>query len=168
MKQTSLSWPNFTGPLLLDSNEAFSLKPSTADAGSPSPSSSRTSGPTRRLSSSRLRFSPRGSDRLATGSRRRPDLVKTDEGYPPGIGVKNTLLILGGINCLGVLFTFLVPESTGKSLKEMSQENEEDEGTAESTLRSKKLQKFFSNVCKKLQKFFTKERRKTKKCLEIF
>ncbi|KAL6995037.1 hypothetical protein U1Q18_005171 [Sarracenia purpurea var. burkii] len=109
------------------------------------------------LSSSRLRFSPQGSDRLATGSRRRPDLAKTDDGYPSGIGVKNTLLILGGINCLGVLFTFLVPESTGKSLEEMSQENEEDEGMTESTLRSKKL-----------QKFFTKERQKMKKCLEIF
>ncbi|KAL6977473.1 Low affinity inorganic phosphate transporter 1, partial [Sarracenia purpurea var. burkii] len=58
------------------------------------------------------------------------DPTKTDKGYPPGIGVNNTLLILGGINCLGVLFTFLVPESNGKSLEEMSQENEEDEGTA--------------------------------------
>ncbi|XP_057476728.1 low affinity inorganic phosphate transporter 1-like [Actinidia eriantha] len=55
------------------------------------------------------------------------DPTKTDKGYPPGIGVKNTLLILGGINFLGILFTFLVPESNGKSLEEMSQENEEEE-----------------------------------------
>ncbi|XP_057488984.1 inorganic phosphate transporter 1-4-like [Actinidia eriantha] len=55
------------------------------------------------------------------------DPTKTDKGYPPGIGVKNTLLILGGVNFLGFLFTFLVPESNGKSLEEMSQENEEEE-----------------------------------------
>lgn len=60
------------------------------------------------------------------------DPKKTDKGYPPGIGVKNTLLILGGVNLLGVLFTFLVPESKGKSLEEMSREDEDDEETAAS------------------------------------
>ncbi|XWS13376.1 hypothetical protein CRYUN_Cryun36dG0032400 [Craigia yunnanensis] len=51
---------------------------------------------------------------------------KTDAGYPPGIGVKNSLMVLGGINFLGMVFTFLVPESKGKSLEELTGENEED------------------------------------------
>ena len=56
------------------------------------------------------------------------DKAKADAGFPAGIGVKNSLLVLGGINLLGVLFTFLVPESKGKSLEEMSREsNEENE-----------------------------------------
>ncbi|KAI9182270.1 hypothetical protein LWI28_023742 [Acer negundo] len=60
------------------------------------------------------------------------DKSKTDAGYPPGIGVKNSLLALGVVNFLGMLFTFLVPESKGKSLEEMSGENEEnDQGEAE-------------------------------------
>ncbi|KAG9154852.1 hypothetical protein Leryth_023914 [Lithospermum erythrorhizon] len=57
------------------------------------------------------------------------DPKKTDAGYPPGIGVRNSLLVLGCINFLGVVFTFLVPESKGKSLEEMSKENEEEENT---------------------------------------
>ncbi|KAG6668647.1 hypothetical protein CIPAW_01G185500 [Carya illinoinensis] len=52
---------------------------------------------------------------------------KTDKGYPPGIGVKNSLLMLGGINFLGMLFTLLVPETKGKSLEELTGENEESE-----------------------------------------
>ncbi|KAL4361339.1 hypothetical protein GQ457_04G027210 [Hibiscus cannabinus] len=52
------------------------------------------------------------------------DKAKTDAGYPPGIGVKNSLIVLGVINALGFMFTFLVPESKGKSLEEMSGENE--------------------------------------------
>lgn len=55
------------------------------------------------------------------------DPTKTDKGYPPGIGVRNALMVLGGVNFLGMVFTLLVPESKGKSLEEMSQENEEDE-----------------------------------------
>lgn len=55
------------------------------------------------------------------------DKTKTDAGYPPGIGVKNSLIVLGFVNLLGLLFTFLVPESKGKSLEEMSGENQ-DEG----------------------------------------
>lgn len=51
-----------------------------------------------------------------------PDKAKTDAGYPPGIGVKNSLIVLGAVNFLGLLFTFLVPESKGKSLEEMSGE----------------------------------------------
>nr|GMC57286.1 inorganic phosphate transporter 1-4-like [Ipomoea batatas]GMD74401.1 inorganic phosphate transporter 1-4-like [Ipomoea batatas] len=48
---------------------------------------------------------------------------KTEAGYPPGIGVKNSLIVLGCINFLGMLFTLLVPESKGKSLEELSKEN---------------------------------------------
>lgn len=53
------------------------------------------------------------------------DPKKADAGYPAGIGVKNSLIVLGGINVLGMLFTFLVPESKGKSLEELSGENED-------------------------------------------
>ncbi|KAG2727954.1 hypothetical protein I3843_01G177600 [Carya illinoinensis] len=57
----------------------------------------------------------------------------TDAGYAPGIGVKNTLIVLGGINTLGVFFTLLVPESKGKSLEELTGENEEEEETGEAS-----------------------------------
>ncbi|CAA2980555.1 inorganic phosphate transporter 1-4-like isoform X3 [Olea europaea var. sylvestris] len=59
------------------------------------------------------------------------DPNKTDAGYPPGIGIRNSLIVLGCVNFLGMLFTFLVPESKGKSLEEMSKENEEDENVTE-------------------------------------
>ncbi|KAL0907503.1 hypothetical protein M5K25_021918 [Dendrobium thyrsiflorum] len=55
------------------------------------------------------------------------DKTKTDHGYPPGIGVRNALFVLAACNLLGLMFTFLVPESKGKSLEEMSGENEEEE-----------------------------------------
>ncbi|PON87789.1 Phosphate permease [Trema orientale] len=55
------------------------------------------------------------------------DKAKTDAGYPAGIGMKNSLIVLGVINLFGLLFTFLVPESKGKSLEEMSRENEDQE-----------------------------------------
>ncbi|XP_016555434.2 low affinity inorganic phosphate transporter 3 [Capsicum annuum] len=55
------------------------------------------------------------------------DSSKVDAGYPTGIGVKNALIVLGCVNLLGMLFTFLVPESKGKSLEEMSKENEGEE-----------------------------------------
>lgn len=45
-----------------------------------------------------------------------------------GIGVRNTLIILGVVNFLGVLFTFLVPESKGKSLEDLSGEGEAANG----------------------------------------
>jgi len=57
------------------------------------------------------------------------DPKKTDAGYPTGIGVKHSLIVLGCINFLGMLFTLLVPESNGKSLEELSGENEEDDST---------------------------------------
>ncbi|PSS31797.1 Inorganic phosphate transporter 1-5 like [Actinidia chinensis var. chinensis] len=55
------------------------------------------------------------------------DKSKTDAGYPPGIGMRTALMVLGGVNVLGLACTFLVPESKGKSLEEMSRENEEEE-----------------------------------------
>lgn len=42
------------------------------------------------------------------------------------LGVRKVLMILGGVNFLGLLFTFLVPESKGKSLEEMSGEAADD------------------------------------------
>ncbi|XP_059660358.1 inorganic phosphate transporter 1-4 [Cornus florida] len=56
------------------------------------------------------------------------DKAKADAGYPAGIGVKNALIVLGVINFLGMLFTFLVPESKGRSLEDMSGENEDSNG----------------------------------------
>ncbi|XP_009626859.1 low affinity inorganic phosphate transporter 1-like [Nicotiana tabacum] len=50
------------------------------------------------------------------------DPTKTDAGYPAGIGIKNSLIALGAINALGMVCTFCVPESKGKSLEEASQE----------------------------------------------
>ncbi|XP_030470776.1 low affinity inorganic phosphate transporter 1-like [Syzygium oleosum] len=43
-----------------------------------------------------------------------------------GIGVRKTLIILGFVNFLGMLFTLLVPESKGRSLEEMSGEHVEE------------------------------------------
>ncbi|XP_075650468.1 inorganic phosphate transporter 1-4-like [Castanea sativa] len=54
------------------------------------------------------------------------DKAKADAGYPAGIGVKNALIVLGVVNFLGMLFTFLVPESNGRSLEDMSRENEDE------------------------------------------
>ncbi|CAH8358666.1 unnamed protein product [Eruca vesicaria subsp. sativa] len=61
------------------------------------------------------------------------DPEKTDAGYPPGIGVRNSLLMLGGVNFLGIVFTLLVPESKGKSLEELSREDEEQIGGGDAT-----------------------------------
>ncbi|XP_030451101.2 inorganic phosphate transporter 1-4-like [Syzygium oleosum] len=51
------------------------------------------------------------------------DKAKADPGFPAGIGMRNSLIVLAVINLLGLLMTLLVPESKGKSLEEMSQEN---------------------------------------------
>ncbi|KAM0938961.1 putative ABC-type phosphate transporter [Dioscorea sansibarensis] len=51
------------------------------------------------------------------------DKAKVDHGYSPGIGVRNSLFVLAACNLLGFFFTFLVPESKGKSLEEISGEN---------------------------------------------
>ncbi|KAH7845049.1 hypothetical protein Vadar_034596 [Vaccinium darrowii] len=49
-----------------------------------------------------------------------------DSGYHTGIGVPDTLIVLGFVSLLGIGFTFLVPEPLGKSLEELSGENEDD------------------------------------------
>ncbi|KAF3795885.1 putative inorganic phosphate transporter 1-3 [Nymphaea thermarum] len=64
------------------------------------------------------------------------DPTLTDHGYPPGIGVKNALIVLGVVNALGFLFTFLVPESKGRSLEEMSGEAEDEEAQPSAESRS--------------------------------
>ncbi|KAG6556765.1 hypothetical protein Mapa_001709 [Marchantia paleacea] len=51
-----------------------------------------------------------------------------DAGYPKGIGIKNSLLVLAITNCLGFLFTFLIPETKGKSLEDLSGENDPVKG----------------------------------------
>ncbi|KAI4986359.1 hypothetical protein ZWY2020_018989 [Hordeum vulgare] len=55
------------------------------------------------------------------------DPHKPDAGYRPGIGVRNSLFVLAGVNLLGFMFTFLVPEANGKSLEEMSGEAQDNE-----------------------------------------
>ncbi|KAF6150980.1 hypothetical protein GIB67_026901 [Kingdonia uniflora] len=64
------------------------------------------------------------------------DKTKADAGYPAGIGVKNSLIMLGVINFFGMLFTLLVPESNGRSLEDMSGENEEDKKTRSTNNRT--------------------------------
>ncbi|TYI91930.1 hypothetical protein E1A91_D02G030100v1 [Gossypium mustelinum] len=59
---------------------------------------------------------------------------KVDKGYHTGIGVKNALLVLGAVNCLGMLFTLLVPEPKGRSLEEITGENEEDKGQQQASV----------------------------------
>ncbi|CAN1244917.1 Probable inorganic phosphate transporter 1-7 [Linum grandiflorum] len=49
-------------------------------------------------------------------------------------GVKNSLIALGVVNLLGMAFTFLVPESKGKSLEEMSGENEVEHSRTAATV----------------------------------
>ncbi|XP_062209095.1 probable inorganic phosphate transporter 1-7 isoform X2 [Phragmites australis] len=53
------------------------------------------------------------------------DPAKTAHGYSPGIGVRNSLLLLAVCSFTGFLLTFLVPEPKGKSLEEMSRETED-------------------------------------------
>ncbi|OIT21920.1 PREDICTED: inorganic phosphate transporter 1-4-like [Nicotiana attenuata] len=68
------------------------------------------------------------------------DPLKVDAGYPTGIGVKNAHIVLGCVNLLGMLFTFLVPESKGKSLEEMSKENEGEEENYEKETKAENAQ----------------------------
>ncbi|KAH7522096.1 low affinity inorganic phosphate transporter 1 [Ziziphus jujuba] len=46
-----------------------------------------------------------------------------------GFGVRNTLIVLGVVNFFGMVFTFLVPESKGKSLEDLSGEGKEENAT---------------------------------------
>lgn len=57
------------------------------------------------------------------------DPTKRDAGYPAGIGVKNSLIMLGVVNFVGMICTLCVPESKGRSLEELSRENEENDET---------------------------------------
>ncbi|XP_024369039.1 probable inorganic phosphate transporter 1-3 isoform X1 [Physcomitrium patens] len=50
---------------------------------------------------------------------------KQDKGYPTGIGLKNSFLLLTVINAAGFFCTFLVPETNGRSLEDLSGENSE-------------------------------------------
>ncbi|KAF4354168.1 hypothetical protein F8388_004180 [Cannabis sativa] len=86
------------------------------------------------------------------------DPSKTEAGYPPGIGVKNALIMLGVINFLGMVFTFLVPESKGKSLEELTGENEdgEMEPTPASTVRTDLAIDNNTDVIKTLIDFYEK------------
>ncbi|KAL0376787.1 UNVERIFIED_CONTAM: Inorganic phosphate transporter 1-4 [Sesamum calycinum] len=65
------------------------------------------------------------------------DPSKRDAGYPAGIGIKNSLIVLGCINALGMFFTLLVPESKGKSLEELSAENENEDENGTVEMRSR-------------------------------
>ncbi|GAB4850899.1 Inorganic phosphate transporter 1-1 [Ancistrocladus abbreviatus] len=48
------------------------------------------------------------------------DPKQRDAGYPSGIGKKDSLILLAGLNFIGAIFTPLVPETKGKTLEEAS------------------------------------------------
>ncbi len=50
-----------------------------------------------------------------------------DPGYPRGIGMKKSFLLLSIINGAGFFMTFFVPETKGRSLEDLSGENEDAE-----------------------------------------
>ncbi|GAB4850908.1 Inorganic phosphate transporter 1-4 [Ancistrocladus abbreviatus] len=50
------------------------------------------------------------------------DPKQRDAGYPSGIGKKDSLILLAGLNFIGAIFTLLVPETKGKTLEEASGE----------------------------------------------
>jgi MFS transporter, PHS family, inorganic phosphate transporter len=74
------------------------------------------------------------SERSGSSTRRSRRIGRTyvDAGYKPGIGVQNLLHVLAVCNLLGFVFAFLVPESKGKSLEEMSGEADNEEAPANS------------------------------------
>eukprot|EP00250_Pteridium_aquilinum_P034771 c8076_g1_i1 orf=115-1761(+) len=49
-----------------------------------------------------------------------------EPGYPNGIGIRSALILLACCNALGFFFTFLVPETKGRSLEEISGEDKLD------------------------------------------
>ncbi|KAH8941070.1 hypothetical protein BDL97_14G018800 [Sphagnum fallax] len=59
-----------------------------------------------------------------------------DPGYPTGIGVKNSFIGLAVINGIGFLMTFLVPETKGRSLEDLSGENEAAKEPSNTTVQS--------------------------------
>eukprot|EP00897_Mesotaenium_endlicherianum_P002717 jgi/Mesen1/2473/ME000158S01668 len=52
------------------------------------------------------------------------DKRNVEHGYSTGIGLQSSLMVLAITNGLGLFFTFLVPETNGKSLEELSGEAE--------------------------------------------
>ncbi|GAB4850913.1 Probable inorganic phosphate transporter 1-3 [Ancistrocladus abbreviatus] len=50
------------------------------------------------------------------------DPKQRDAGYPSGIGKKDSLILLAGLNFIGEIFTLLIPETKGKTLEEASGE----------------------------------------------
>jgi len=62
----------------------------------------------------------------ASEAKSKNDNPPPDPGYPTGIGIQDSLLVLGFVSLLGVVFTFLVPEPNGKSLEQLSGENDDD------------------------------------------
>ncbi|VFQ73155.1 unnamed protein product [Cuscuta campestris] len=59
------------------------------------------------------------------------DKSMADAGYPARVGVRNSLIVLAVVNFLGIVFTLLVPESKGKSLEELSRDNQETAASLE-------------------------------------
>ncbi|GLJ42654.1 hypothetical protein SUGI_0884170 [Cryptomeria japonica] len=53
-----------------------------------------------------------------------PHTKEVDHGYHKGIGIKNSLILLGITNALGFLFTFCIPETKGRSPEDLSGESE--------------------------------------------
>ncbi|KAL6907406.1 hypothetical protein ACP4OV_002445 [Aristida adscensionis] len=53
------------------------------------------------------------------------DPAKVAHGYHPGIGVRNSLFFLAACSAFGFMLTFLVPEPKGKSLEDLSRENDQ-------------------------------------------
>lgn len=64
------------------------------------------------------------------------NVADREEGYPAGVGKKNSLIILGVINFIGILCSFLIPESKGQSLEHAAGEDGEydDEGRRQSSV----------------------------------
>jgi PHS family inorganic phosphate transporter-like MFS transporter len=54
-----------------------------------------------------------------------PNPKNTDAGYPTGIGVQKSLMLLAISNGIGLIFTFLIPETKGRSLEDLSGELDE-------------------------------------------
>jgi PHS family inorganic phosphate transporter-like MFS transporter len=65
------------------------------------------------------------------------DPHKPSPGYPAGIGLRNSIFILASINFIGLLLTFLVPETNQQSLEDLTGENDDDSPDDVPTLENK-------------------------------